>query len=157
MKTAGVKSLVLDALGTLPGPYTEHVIDETFHRIETTPQYLSRYTALCGELGKHVVNTRGGQWIANEIGKCGKVQVPTRHSTIIDSYSILDKVAVPVLRKPTEEEARKLMSDYYYANKDWLPAVIRHHRDEIVRLITAGVSVEEAFSSLAQHEPRPER
>jgi hypothetical protein len=45
----------------------------------------------------------------------------------------------------TQEQATRLMSDYYQANKNILPASIKHKREEIIALIMDGVSAEEAF------------
>jgi hypothetical protein len=101
-------------------------------------------------LGKHVVNTWCGQWIANALEKTGKEQVPRRKSSLIDSYSLLDTIAEPVRRKPTENEALQMMSDYYRANRATLPDDIRVHRDAIVELVMAGVPPEAAFAAVQQ-------
>lgn len=86
------------------------------------------------------------------LNKTGEVQVPSRRSTLIGSYSLLDADAATVARKPNEEEALQLMSDYYRANKDRLPADIRLHRNAIVELIVAGVSAQNAFSAVLRSE-----
>jgi hypothetical protein len=148
MKTSGVKAMVREVLDSLQTPYTEHVIDDVFQAIERNSTFLSRYHALCEELGKTVVNNWCGQWVAHALGKTGEVQVPSRRSTLIGSYSLLDADAATVARKPNEDEALQLMSDYYRANKDRLPTDIRLHRDAIVELIIAGVSVQNAFSAV---------
>jgi hypothetical protein len=148
MKTIGVKLLVRDVLDTLPAPHTEHVIDDVFHAIEHNPQYLDQYDRLCQKLGKHVVNTWCGQWIANTLEKTGEQQVPSRKSSLIGSYSLLDADAEPVRRKPNETEALQRMSDYYRANRATLPANIVVHRDAIVELIMAGVPAEAAFAAV---------
>lgn len=148
MKTSGVKTMVREVLETLPAPYTEHVIDDVFHTIETNPQFLSRYRILCADLGKTVVNNWCGQWVAHALGKIGEVQVPSRHSTLIGSYSLLDTDAVTIARKPNENEALQLMSDYYQAHKARLPADIRLHRDTIVELLMAGTSPQDAFAAV---------
>jgi hypothetical protein len=145
MKTSGVKAMVREVLDTIQTPYTEHVIDDVFQAIERNPKFLSRYRALCDELGKTVVNNWCGQWVAHALGKTGEVQVPSRSSTLIGSYSLLDADAATVARKPTEDEALQLMSEYYRANKDRLPTDIRMHREAIVELIIAGFSVQNAF------------
>lgn len=152
MKTSGVKAMVREVLETLQTPYTEHVIDDVFQAIELNRRFLSRYHALCDELGKTVVNNWCGQWVAHALGKTGEVQVPSRRSTLIGSYSLLDADAATVARKPNEDEALQLMSDYYRANKDRLPADIRLHRDAIVELIMAGVSAENAFSAVMRSD-----
>jgi hypothetical protein len=152
MKTSGVKTMVREVLDTLQTPYTEDVIDDVFQAIELDPKYLSRYHALCDELGKTVVNNWCGQWVAHALGKTGEVQVPSRRSTLIQSYSLLDADAATVARKPNEEEARQLMSDYYRENKDRLSADIRLHRDAIVELIVAGASAQDAFSAVMRSD-----
>jgi hypothetical protein len=150
MKTIGVKLLVRQVLDKLPTPHTEHVIDDVFHAIEQSPEYLPQYDRLCQQLGKHVVNTWCGQWIANALEKTGEVQVPRRKSSLIGSYSLLDALAEPVRRKPNETEALQMMSDYYRANRTTLPGDIRVHRDAIVELIMAGVPPESAFAAVQQ-------
>lgn len=148
MKTAGVKALVREVLETLQAPYTEHVIDDVFYTIETNPTFLSRYRVLCDDLDKTVVNNWCGQWIAHALGKVGKVQVPSQRSTLIGSYSLLDTDATTISRKPNEDEALQLMSDYYHTHKGRLPADIRLHRDAIVELLMAGTSPEDAFAAV---------
>jgi hypothetical protein len=152
MKTSGVKAMVREVLETLQTPYTEHVIDDVFQAIQLNPKFLAQYHTLCNELGKTVVNNWCGQWVAHALGKTGEVQVPSRRSTLIGSYSLLDADATTVARKPNEKEALQLMSDYYRENKDRLPADIRLHRDAIVELIMAGVSAQNAFSAVMRSD-----
>lgn len=152
MKTSGVKALVQDVLETVQAPYSEHVIDDVFHAIETNPEFLSRYRKLCDELGQTVVNAWCGQWIAHSLGKVGEVQAPSRRSTLIGRYSLLDTDATTIARKPGEKEALQLMSDYYYAHKARLPADIRFHRDAIVELLMAGTSTKDAFAAVMRSE-----
>lgn len=152
MKTSGVKSMVMEALDCLQAPYSEHVIDDVFQAIELNSNLLSRYHALCDELGKTVVNNWCGQWVAHALGKTGKVQVQSRRSTLIGSYSVLDADATTVARKPNEDEALQLMASYYLANKNLFPADIRLHRHTIVELIVAGISVQEAFSAVSRSD-----
>lgn len=152
MKTLGVKEMVREVLEILQTPYTEHVIDDVFFAIEMDPRFLSRYNELCDELGKTVVNNWCGQWVAHALGKIGEVQVPSRRSMLIGSYSLLDADAATVARKPVEDEALQLMSTYYRANKDRLPADIRLHRHAIVELIMAGVSPQNAFSAVMRSD-----
>ena len=148
MKTSGVKALVREVLETLQKPYTEHVIDDVFHVIETTPEFLSRYSKLCDELEQPVVNAWCGQWIAHALGKVGKLTVPSRRSALIDRYSLLDTDATTIARKPSQEESLQLMSNYYYAYKARLPADIRLQRDAIVELLMAGTSAQDAFAAV---------
>ena len=146
MKTSDVKSLVREVLATIPTPYSEHVIDEVFYAIETEPRWRREYEAACATLGKTTVNTWGGYWIANALGKVGEHQVPSKRSKLIGSYSVLDTDARTVLKKPKESEALQLMADYYQANKAELPPEVRKHRDRIVEFIMEGLSPKEAFA-----------
>jgi hypothetical protein len=143
-----VKALVREVLATIPQPYTEHVIDDVFYSIETTPEWFGVYESLCSTLGKSVVNNWGGYWVANALGKIGEHQVPSKKSKLITSYSLLDTDAKTVMRKPKESEALQLMSDYYQAHKSELPADIRKFREAIIELITEGMPVAEAFSAV---------
>jgi hypothetical protein len=59
-ETAGVRALVADALDSIPKPYTEDVIDDVFHAIESRRDLLARYSKECERLDKMVVNTWGG-------------------------------------------------------------------------------------------------
>lgn len=43
------------------------------------------------------------------------------------------------------EEARKIMSDYYQANKNNIPRTVTTHRESIIQDILNGLSAEEAF------------
>jgi hypothetical protein len=144
MKTLQVKILVSEVLNTLPVPYSMHVIDEVMHAIETNPQWLSRYNKLCDELGRHVVNSRCGYWIANVLDKLGEIQVPSRKNTLTESYSLLDTDAAS-LRKPTEDEAMRIMSDYYRENRTRLPAGVREHRAQIIALLMERMPAKDAF------------
>ena len=146
MKTSDVKSLVQEVLATIPAPYSEHVIDEVFHAIETEPRWYREYETACATLGKTTVNTWGGYWIANALGKVSERQVPCKRSKLISSYSILDTDAKTILKRPKESEALQLMADYYQANKAELPPEVRKHRDRIVEFIKEGVSPKEAFA-----------
>jgi hypothetical protein len=148
MKTGGVKSLVRRVLDTLPTPYTEHVIDDVLHAIEHDRDFFEEYNLLSLNLGRHVVNNWCGQWVANALGKTGKQQVPARRSTLVGSYSLLDADAKPAQRRPKEDEALKLMFDYYRTNRANLQADIRLHRDALVELIMAGVPPEDAFAAV---------
>jgi hypothetical protein len=42
----------------------------------------------------------------------------------------------------------QLMSDYFQKHKATLPPSIRKHREQIIELLMAGVSAEEAFSTV---------
>ena len=88
MRTAGVKNLVEEALAVLSVPYSEDVIDEVFSAIALRPEWHTRYDALCVDLGQTVVNTWGGYWIAQAVGREGDHQVAAT-SGLTKSYSKL--------------------------------------------------------------------
>lgn len=71
-KTAAVRSLVADALDSLPKPYKEDVIDDVFHAIESRPDLLARYHKECQRLGRVGVNTWGGFWTAHFMERVGE-------------------------------------------------------------------------------------
>lgn len=152
MRTSPVKSLVREVLATIPKPYSEHVIDDVFYAIETTPEWLRVYESLCDTLGKTVVNNWGGYWVANALAKVGEHQAPSRKSKLIGSYSLLDTDARTVMGKPKEADALQLMSDYYQAHKTELPSDIRKYRESIVDLLMSGVPVADAFSAVRQEK-----
>lgn len=144
MKTAEVKLLFEEVMETLPKPYTNNVIDEVFFAIEKNPSWLSKYDFLCSNLSRDVVNNWGGYWIASKIGKNGKQQVPSKKSTLIGSYSILD--TDNFVKNPNKDEALQLMAAYYKAHKNELPSSIRDHREIIIELIMLGRTAEDAFT-----------
>ena len=88
-KTEAVKNLVEQVLASRPVPYTEDIIDDVFHAIESRSQWLQEYDQLCLDLGKRVVNQQGGQWVAKALDRIGSEQVSSRKSTLIDTYSKL--------------------------------------------------------------------
>ncbi|WP_440224439.1 hypothetical protein ACQQ2N_04260 [Dokdonella sp. MW10] len=144
MKTIEVRELAREVLGGSTGPYSHHIIDEVFEAIEKDPSLRARYEHLCAILDKNTVNHWIGRWTAITLGKRGEQQVPSRLSTLIGSYSILDTDAKA--RKPDRTEALQLMSDYSRSNKASLPPHARDHREAILDLIMEGVPVEEAFA-----------
>jgi hypothetical protein len=156
MKTAGVKKLVGTTLGELPKPYTEDVIEDVFLAIENDPDRMTEYDALCRELGKTTVNTWGGYWIANALGKTGVTQTPSKRCKLLQSYSRLTTDAVPASKKRKEPEALQLMSDYYQQHKARLSPSIRNHRDLIVEMIVEGLPVEEVFAMVPLEPAEPQ-
>jgi len=157
-KTAGVKALVADALESIEMPYTEDVIDDVFHAIESSPPLLARYNKECDRLGKMVVNTWGGYWTANFMDRIGEREVPARKSTLIGSYSKLDQPAPKPIKRLTEADAKVLMSDYHQQNRAALPVWIRECRYVIIELLLAGLPVEKAYAqAVSLHGGNPER
>jgi hypothetical protein len=152
MRTAGVKKLVSLALESLPKPYTEDVIDDVFFAIESNDTFKVEYEGLCADLGKTVVNTWGGYWIANSLGKFGLQQIPTKKSTLINSYSKLTASATATNGTRKEAVALQLMSDYYKEHKAKLPKNISKHRELIVELLVKGLSPEQAFTMVQESD-----
>ncbi len=148
METTDVRNLVTEVLRSLRQPYSEHVIDEVFHAIESSTRWRSEYDGLCLKHSKTTVNSLGGYWIGRNLGKHGKKQVPSKQSKLIGSYSLLDTDALPPFSKPKEPEARELMAQYWKVQKFNLPPVeeMRKHRETLVELIMDGVTPEEAFN-----------
>ncbi|MEO6435074.1 MAG: hypothetical protein ABIP55_04840 [Tepidisphaeraceae bacterium] len=152
MKTAGVKKLVNSALDNLPKPHTEDVIEDVFLEIENEQALRSEYDELCRQLGKPAVNTWGGYWVANALGKTGVAQIPSKRSKLIHSYSQLTATATPPTGKRKEPEALELMSAYYQEHKGRLSPNIRNHRELLVEMIIEGLPVEQVFA-MVQVEP----
>jgi hypothetical protein len=57
------------------------------------------------------VNTWGGFWIAHSEGRWGVHQVPARKSTLLDSYSKLDKTGSKPGKKVKEPEALRMPAE----------------------------------------------
>ena len=114
MRTAGVKKLVGMALGNLPEPYTENVIDEVFEQIENSPEYMAEYQGLCKELGKTTVNTWGGYWIASAVGKTGVQQTISKRNR---ERAIEEK---RTLKRQAKQEKREAIKNGEIEQPDWL-------------------------------------
>ena len=149
-KTAGVEALVREALNALPKPYAEHVIEDVFIAIENEPSLLARYEAECSSLTKWVANNWVGMYVGTILGKVGRRQVKSTRSKLAGSFSILDTDARAAPRRPKEDEARQLMSDYYMTNKGDLPLRVRDFREAIVELIMQGIPPADAFASVLE-------
>jgi hypothetical protein len=93
-----------------------------------------------------VVNTWGGFYISSAEGGQSVRQVPAVKSRLVQSYSKLAPSHRRSQRKPSEGNARQLMSSYYLQHKASLPASIRERREYIIDLIVEGASPEEAFA-----------
>jgi hypothetical protein len=88
LRTAGVKQLIDEVLATVSRRDSEDIIDEVFRAIAAQEDWHRRYDDLCRELGKTVVNTWGGYWIARAVGRVGDHQVPAS-SGLTETYSKL--------------------------------------------------------------------
>lgn len=153
MKTIEVKRLVDAVLANVPKLYTEHVIDDVFFAIESSPEWRGIYDSLCSHLTKTVVNNWGGRWVGIALDKIGEKQVPARKSSLIESYSLLDTDASTIPRKKTEAEAMQAMSKYFFANRDKLPeASVRAKRERIINLISQGLAPEDAFAAALESD-----
>lgn len=153
--TAAIKSLVMQALDSLPVPRSDDVIDDVFLAIEMNPLWKRRYDDLCEKYdalhprpGRHTVNTWGAYWISSAVDRIGFSTCHSPKSTLIKSYSKLDRPAPPKKGKnATEEDAGKAVFEYYKANKATLPKTISNLRDEIVALAMEGHPPEDAFAT----------
>ena len=146
MLTAGVKTLMNLALGNVPKPYTEDIIDDVFLEIESKPELKAEYDVLCKQLGKTRVNTWGGYWVAEALGLTGIEQTPSKKSRLIQTYSRLTVKATAPGKKRKDQDAVQLMSDYYVENKSRLPETIRNNRADLIEMLIAGLPVEQAFA-----------
>ena len=145
MRTAEVKSLVENVLESIPQPYSHHVIEDVFLAIEENPQWRKQYNSLCSSLGRDVVNKWSGKWVALALGKTGEQQVSSKKSSLIGSYSVLDTDAKTLSKKPTDAEARKMMSDYYRIHQEELPTDVHKYRERILEFLASGLLPEQAF------------
>jgi len=152
MRTVQLKTLMLNALKSVPKPHTEDVIEDVFLAIEANPNWQREYDDLHYNLGKPVVNAWGAFWIAHAEGKVAGEQVAASRSKLLESYAKLVKGPKSTSTKLKEPEALAKMSEYFLANKESLPAAIRKHRDLIVELIKEGFAPADAFSK-AQERP----
>ena len=152
--TAPIRNLVLDALDRVERPFTEDVIDDAFHVIETTPELRNRYDALCAARGQVVVNTWGGWWIGRTVERRGLREVKTQKSTLIGQYSKLDQPVPPKksARKIKAEVAGEDVFRYYVAHKSELPHrdELSTMRDEIIAMVVDGMPVAEAYEIAVQ-------
>lgn len=146
MRTARLKSLIEEVLKTLPKPYTEDVIEDVFVAIENSPRWKKEYEDLQYNLHKNVVNPWGGFWVAHLTGRVAGEQVSASRTKLIESYAKLAKGPKVVSKKVKEPEALKAMSEYFFANKETLPAAVRENRSLILELIKAGFAVADAFA-----------
>jgi hypothetical protein len=153
MRTEPIKQLVNEVLDSLPKPYSEDIIDDVFHAIESSLVWLKEYQNLCANLGKDVVNQYGGHWIAHALGKSGGKQVTSVKTRLISSYSKLTANVKVINSKRKEAEALELMSAYYFQHKAELSKDTPLFRDYIVQLIKDGVSPEAAYAEVQPKIP----
>lgn len=147
--TAHIRQLMLDALDLLERPFTDDVIDDAFHIIETTPDLRARYDALCATRRQVVVNNWGGAWVGRIVERRGIREVKAQKSTLIGQYSILDRPVPPApkKRKVKLDEVARQVYDYYKTHAKELPLKeqLSTVRDEITAMVADGVPIEDAF------------
>ena len=146
--TAPIKSLFLEALDSLPKPLTDDVTDDVFYAIEQSPSWMKTYEDLCSHRGKTTVNTWGGYWIANTVERVGLGQVSAVKSSLIQSYSKLDRPAPPKKagKKASEALAAEAVFAYFRENKPSMPSHITNVKDEIVDLVMGGRCLQRTHS-----------
>ena len=146
MRTARLKALMEEVLKTIPKPHGEDLIEDVFVAIENNPRWLKEYESLEYNLGKNVVNPWGGFWVAHASGRIPGEQVSATRTKLIESYSKLAKGPKSAMKKVKEPEALKAMSEYFYAQRETLPAGVREQRTLILELIKAGFGAPDAFA-----------
>ncbi len=146
MPATRLKSLIEEVVKTIPKPYTEDVIEDVFVAIEGNPRWKKQYDDLNYNLHKSVVNSWCGFWIAYLTGRVPTEQVSASRVSLIESYAKLAKGPKTASKKVKEPEALKAMSEYFFANKETLPASVRENRSLILELIKAGFDVADAFA-----------
>jgi hypothetical protein len=150
MRTARLKAMMEEVLKTLPKPYTEDVIEDVFVAIEGNARWHREYQDLLYNLGKNMVNPWGGFWIAHATGRTPGEQVSATRTKLLESYVKLAKAPKVAAAKVKEPEALKTMSDYFFTNRETLPASVREHRSLIVELIKSGFAVADAFAKVME-------
>ena len=146
MRAARLKSLIEEVLKSLPKPYTEDVVEDVFVAIGNDPRWKKEYDDLLYNLHKNVVNPWAGFWVAHLTGRVAGEHVSASRTDLIQSYAKLAKGPKVASKKVKEPEALQMMSDYFFANKETLPAAVRENRSLILELIKAGIDVADAFA-----------
>lgn len=149
MRDARLKSMMEEVLKSLSKPYTDDVIEDVFVAIENNPRWQKEYEDLHYNLGK-MANPWGGFWIAHATGRTAGEHVSATRTKLLESYSRLSKAPKVPITKLTEPEALKAMSEYFFANREMLPAAVRERRTLIVELIKAGFGSADAFSKVQE-------
>lgn len=150
MRNARLKSLMEEVLKSLPKPYTDDVIEDVFVAIEGNARWQKEYDDLLYNLGKNMVNPWGAFWIAQMTGRIPGETVSATRTKLLDSTTKLAKGPKVASTKVKEPEALKTMSEYFFANKETLPAAVREHRTLIVELIKVGYPAGDAFAKVLE-------
>lgn len=146
MRITRLKCLFEEAVKSMPKPYTEDVVEDVFVAIDNNPGWKKEYEDLRYNLHKNVVNPWGGFWVAYFTGRVAGEQVCASRTDLIESYAKLAKGPSVVGKKMKQPEALKAMSEYFFANKETLPAAVRENRALILELVKSGFAVADAFA-----------
>ena len=150
MRTARLKAMMEEVLKSLPKPYTKDVIEDVFVAIENNPKWHKEYEGLQYNLGKGIVNSWGGFWVAHATGRAPGTQVSATRTKLLESYAKLAKGPKVAASKVKEAEALKTMSEYFFTNRETLPASVREHRALILELIKSGFPAPDAFAKVLE-------
>ncbi len=86
-KTQDIYDLVMAALGSVPKPYTEDVIEDVFLRI--TGPLLERLECARTQHGREVTNQMIGRYVRTAVHGTAIKQVPATRTKLTGSYSKL--------------------------------------------------------------------
>lgn len=146
IRSLRLKQLVDEILDVIEKPHTDDVIEDVFLAIEKNEIWRKSYDRMVYESGKAAVNAWAGFWISHAEKRVGEARETAARTSLIESYSKLDKPAAKRNKKVKEPEALKAMHDHFLAHRDSLPAQVRDYREVIVALIMDGIGVEAAFT-----------
>ena len=138
------------ALESVPKPHGEDLIEDVFCVIEANPALRKEYDDLQYNLGKSTVNGWGAFWIAHSKSRVPGELVSATRCSLLDSYAKLAKGPKSSLKKVKEPDALKLMSEYFFANRETLSAEVRKHRELLLELIKVGIPPAEAFPKVLE-------
>ena len=148
MRTSDAKRLMADVLASLPQPHGCDVMDDVYYEIEQRVDWRRRYSELCDALGKTAANNWCGFWIANLEDRRRGEQVPAAKTRLTVTYSRLADEDDAPRKKVKEADAVENTAAYFQEHRSKLPPAIRKHRETIVELLMAGISAEDAFSTV---------
>ena len=146
LKNLGLKQLVDEVLSQLPSPRSVDVVEDVFLGIEGNEAWRKSYDRMVYEAGRATVVSWAGFWISHAEQRVGDQRETAARSTLIESYSKLDKPSAKRGRKLKEAEALTAMHDHFLANRATLPANTRDYREVILALLMDGIAVETAFA-----------
>lgn len=94
-----------------------------------------------GECGSGFTRSFNPEAVRDEVFKYDWSSLKTNFDGFVSA--VAEKIKPKKRIKP--EEARRLMSDYYQANKNSLPSEIKEFREFLIEMIMEGVSPSDAF------------